>query len=991
MKLLRCIILILCCWSLYSGQTVVAQKKGLAQKGAKTANLTQFVNPLVGTAGHGHTYPGATMPFGLVQLSPDTRLEGWDGCSGYHYSDSIIYGFSHTHLSGVGVSDYGDILFTPMLGTPRWKNYAQGFSHKNESAKPGYYSVTLDSKIRAELTTTVRVGLHSYSFPAAEPRTILVDLLHRDKVLHSGLTITGDKSIEGFRYSDAWAKDQRVFFAAEFSEPFVRAALIINDSLKNGIRTAEGQNLKTVLEFKAGAKPIVVKVGISFVSIEGAKKNLREEAQSWNFEEYVKKANQTWNAELSAIIVQGGSLRQQQTFYTALYHTMIAPNIIQDVDGAYRGLDGKIHQSPKNHEQYSIFSLWDTFRAAHPLYTLIDERRTTHFINTFLNHYEQGGRLPVWELACNETDCMIGYHSVSVILDAYIKNIRGFDAEKALRAMVHSAELRHFGLEAYQQKGYIAVEDESESVSKTLEYGYDDWCIAVMAKSLGKDSLYKRFIQRAQAYKHLFDPSTGFMRARVNGGWFSPFDPREVNFHYTEGNSWHYSFFVPHDITGLWRYLGGLEKAEEKITALFQADSRTTGREQSDITGLIGQYAQGNEPSHHMAYLYNEVGKPWKTQELVRKILDSLYTPTPDGLPGNEDCGQMSAWYVLSAMGFYQLCPGLPYYSLAAPLFPQITLKGQKGKSFTITAPNVAPGVMYATGMTLNGKQYNRLTLDHNDILSGGVLTVTMASKPDTTWAKVLQRRTPAVLEEEIIPAPWITAPSRSFRETMAVEIGCLEKDVSLHYTLDGSTPGLHSPKATGSIFLNESATVKVIAVKPGKGGKLPTTSVVTEAKFSKNTKNWSITLKDQPVAQYSAGGAGALIDGLRGGNDFRTGEWMGFWGKDLEALIDLGTLTTISKVGLGCIQDIRPWIWMPTTIEFALSTNGTTFVPAGSINVSHKPDDYAVQRFTFMKDLSPQKARFVRVRAVQRGKIPVWHPGVGGDTYIFADEIIIE
>ena len=635
----------------------------ISANGQQPKDYARWVNPFIGTGGHGHTFPGAVLPFGMVQLSPDTRTDNWDGSSGYHYSDDVIYGFSHTHLSGTGIPDGCDILFMPTIGDNKIKadlssrdpnGFVSKFSHANERAQPGYYSVRLDDTgILAELTATPRVGFHRYTFPTSETGNVVIDLDWRDKVLASQLKIVDRTHVEGFRRSSSWAKDQVVYFVAEFSEPIANISSTMLPSSSTDKSQANVENLSFRLKPN---KQLLVKVAISSVSIEGARKNLAAEMPGWDFDKVRADARAAWNKELGKIEVSGGTNDQMTTFYTALYHTMIHPSLFNDVDGSYLGHDGKIHninsdgihsglkpndnpkskiQNPKS-DNYTVFSLWDTFRAAHPLYTIIDQKRTVDFINTFIRIYEQGGRLPVWELWGNETDCMIGYHAVSVIADAMAKGIKGFDYEKAFEAAKHSAELDQFGLAAYKKRGYISMEDDDASVSKTLEYAYDDWCIAKMADILLKRTLDKTraetdpeavnnfnekeadfmdFSTRARYFDNLFDSSTGFMRPKKNGGFVSPFVPNEVTFNYTEGNAWVYSFFVPHDIPRLIELEGGKEKFAAKLDELFTTTDKLTGREQPDITGLIGQYAHGNEPSHHIAYLYDYAGQPWKTQK----------------------------------------------------------------------------------------------------------------------------------------------------------------------------------------------------------------------------------------------------------------------------------------------------------------------------------------------------------------------------------------
>jgi predicted alpha-1,2-mannosidase len=531
-------------------------------------DLTQYVNPFIGTGGHGHTYPGATVPFGMVQLSPDTRLEGWDGCSGYHYSDSVILGFSHMHLSGTGVPDYCDILFMPANydlfkyeeDLYKLNSYSSPFDKKNEYAEPGFYSVILNNgNIKVELTATKRAGFHKYSFNGGGTPRVVIDLKHRYEVLESDIKIISSTEIQGYRRSKYWAKDKRVYFYAKFSKPFKNYYIFQDDKFGQKIDEASGINLKTVLEFdELSNVPLNVKVGISAVSEEGAKLNVNTEIPDWNFDGVKKQAKKDWNKELNKIQVEGGTKDQKIVFYTALYHTMVVPNLYMDVDGQFRGTDLQVHKT-EGFENYTVFSLWDTYRAYHPLMTIIDQKRTKDYINTFLKMYEYRGLLPVWELSANETYCMIGYHSVPVIVDAYIKGIRGFDEQLALKAMKHSADTSLFGLVPYRQYGFVPQDKEHESVSKTLEYGYDDWCIAQFAKDINNDD-YKNFIERAQSYKNVFDPSTGLMRAKINGGWYKPFNPFEVNSNYTEADAWQYSFYVPQDMTGFIKLHGGKDK-----------------------------------------------------------------------------------------------------------------------------------------------------------------------------------------------------------------------------------------------------------------------------------------------------------------------------------------------------------------------------------------------------------------------------------------------
>ncbi|HEX3084529.1 MAG TPA: GH92 family glycosyl hydrolase [Pyrinomonadaceae bacterium] len=965
-------------------------------------DLTRFVDPLIGTGGHGHTFPGASMPFGMVQLSPDTRLTGWDGCSGYHYSDHIIYGFSHTHLSGTGISDYGDILLMPTVNEVSLtdRGYAASFNHSNESARAGYYGVKLDNGILVELVATLRAGFHRYTYPQSNARNIVLDLAHRDRVLDSSLRVVDATHLEGFRRSSAWAKDQVVYFVAEFSQP-PRDTTIYKDDREIEGKDARGNNLKAVFRFAAKDEAaILVKVGISAVSIEGARKNLAAEIPNWDFSKVREDADIAWQKELNKIQASGGSEAQLKTFYTALYHTMLAPNLFMDVDGQYRGRDFQTHTA-RGFENYTVFSLWDTFRAAHPLYTIIDQKRTRDFINTFLAQYQQGGRLPVWELAANETDTMIGYHAVSVIADAAAKGIDGFDLKLAFEAMKHSAELNQSGLRAYTTHGYIELEDEKESVSKTLEYAYDDWCIAQVARMLGRTDDYQRYLRRAQFYQNMFDRDSGFMRPRSNGGWLAHFDPREVSFNFTEANSWQDTFFAPQDITGLISLMGGKDKFWHKLDELFATESKTTGREQADITGLIGQYAHGNEPSHHVAYLYDYIGQSWETQYWVRQIMDKFYTPQPDGLIGNEDCGQMSAWYVLSAAGFYPVTPGSPIYAIGTPLFPEIRFRLESGKEFVIKANGVSGENIYIQSATLNGRPHPIPFLTHRDLMAGGQLVFEMGPRPSFKWNWDLDASPSHISDNYFVPTPVIKTSGKTFKDRLEVSMDAaplqerytegfelsvlIGNKLEIHYTTDGSEPNRGSTLFTQPFFIDRTTTVKARAFDAAGA------SLVASGTFHKISRNWTIKLLSKYNRQYPAGGDGGLIDGVRGSSNFGDGAWQGYQGQDLIAIVDLGNTQNVSKLGAGFLQNVESWIWMPRSVDFELSTDGVNFVRVLSVNNEVSDKDFGAIVKDLVGTFSPRPARYVRVTAHTYGKIPAWHPGAGDEAFIFADEIIIE
>ncbi len=949
----------------------------VAQRSVSPAR--DLVNPFVGTGGHGHTFPGACVPNGLVQLSPDTRPEGymdWDGCGGYHYSDSLIHGFSHTHLSGTGVADLCDVLVMPMSGTASLDPmvYRSAFQHKNEEANAGYYRVWLDDEnTLAELTATAHVGFHRYTLPPEKDQFLVVDLAHRDKLISSTIRREG-MEIVGERRSSSWAKDQRLFFCMRIGRTEGPVAF--------GLELSADSTKAIIAVKRDDPSAMLVKVGISAVSIEGARANLEAEVPGWDFDAVLQQAEAAWNGKLNKIQVQGGTMEQQRVFYTALYHCYVAPYIFNDVDGNYRGMDGEVYHA--DHNVYTVFSLWDTFRALHPLMTILEPEMTSDWIKTFLLHYKDGGRLPVWELWGSETDCMIGYHSVSVIADAYIKGIRDFDADLALEAMVASAMRDDPGLNAYRAKGYISSEDAPESVSKTLEYAYDDWCIAQMAMAMKEavgagtvraaylDSIAHEFTVRSYNFQNLFDPRVGFFQARLNGGFKEPFDPFEVNFNFTEANAWQYSLAVQQGKQYLIDLFsqGKRSNLNDHLDALFNAKSTTTGREQSDITGLIGQYAHGNEPSHHMAYLYNAVGRPEQMAELVHRITTELYSDAPDGLCGNEDCGQMSAWYVLSAMGFYPISPGIPWYEMGSPLFDAVRIDLGGGKAFLLEAPRESPDQFVVQTRTDED-----LMLSHEAILAGGTLALEMTHATDHPFAP----KSTVLVGPAIRPAavPFIQAGSRTFSDSLRITIACLNDNGFSYRLNDGEEVTVAQGGA--SFLIHENTTVRA--------SNGPATAI---AHFTKFTPGMVLDLETSYANQYAAGGDQALIDGLRGGSDFRTGEWQGFEGADVLATVDLGTVKKLKRVGISVFQDEGAWIWYPEYVDVAWSMNGqqwssTVLVP----DVDRKAK--GSMKMELWTAAMSKRARYIKIMAKNAGPCPEWHPGKGGRTWIFADEILIE
>ena len=958
----------------------LSSKKAIKKKDAK---LISYVNPFIGTGGHGHTYPGATMPFGMMQLSPDTRLDGWDGCSGYHYSDDEIYGFSHTHLSGTGVSDYGDILLMPTNhivfnnGADGKKGYKSKFSHDREIAEPGYYQVHLeDTNIDVALTVSERSGMHKYIFPSSEDQVLTIDLNHRDEVLDGSIEQISDYEVIGRRQSKAWATNQHLFFYIKFSHPIT--GVLDHKVPKNRDRIAS-------YVFKnPNNEPVYVKIGISAVDEKGAQQNLEHEIGELSFDEVKNIAQQTWEKQLEKIVIEDSNEDHKINFYTAMYHSMLAPNIYQDIDGRYRGMDLKIHQT-KDFNYYTVFSLWDTYRATHPLYTILEQERTNDFINTFLAKYDEGGIMPIWDLAANYTGCMIGYHAVPVIADAYLKGIQDYDTEKALEAMQHSATRDQLGLSSYKKYGFIPVEKESESVSKTLEYAYDDWTIAQMAKSMGKEEVYKTYLERGQYYKNVYDPTSKFMRGRFRNTWFAPFDPYEVNFNYTEANSWQYSFYVPQDIQGFMKLLGGKKELEDQLDKLFIANNQTSGRQQVDITGLIGQYAHGNEPSHHMAYLYNFVNKPHKTQEKIRQILTDLYTNSPEGISGNEDCGQMSAWYIFSSLGFYPVTPASNQYIIGSPLFDKATVHLENGSSFTIVTKNNSPENKYIKSVLLNDKEYPYSYLSHHDIVDGGIMVFEMTDQPsnwatDDPFIPITE-----IKEHQIIPTPFISKGDITFKGSTQVTLASVEKDAEIFYRL-GYKGGFK--KYSGPFTIDKFINLHIYAQK----GTQKSATITTD--FYKIDPNIKIDLKTTYANQYNAGGNNALIDGILGTKDFRTGTWQGYWDEDLTAVVDLGTTKNEEgSIEVNFLEDQKSWIFLPSEVECLVSDDGKNYDSLGKYSIYNTKENDAVKIQNYKFKYPPSlKVRYIKIIAKKLGNLPKWHLGYqhDGKSWLFVDEIQI-
>lgn len=976
------------------------------------SNVIRLVNPFVGTDGHGHTTPAAIVPFGMVQPGPDTRLDGWDGCSGYHYSDDTIYGFSQTHLSGTGCLDYGDVLIAPFTeanlpeeGAMPWGErlkevYLSTFSHHHEKARPGYYSVILNrNQTQVELTANERCAYHKYTYPNSGQKGFVVDLQHRDRTIDAGM-FAADKKIAfrdgrgqvdcggaptllGWRESSSWNPDQKLFFA-----------LRCNVSIDHIDYSPDSSQAFVYLD--PSVKQAEVTIAISSVDEAGAANNLNHYG-IYDFQSALEAATLSWRDALGKIEIEGGTRSQRGTFYTALYHCMTSPYLYSDEDGRYRGMDDSIHTTAPQHPRYTVFSLWDTYRALHPLLTLIDRERTEDFVRTMLGQFEEGGELTMWELWGHETHCMIGYHAAPVILEAYRAGVldkwekecleKGEPSpiDRLIAAMIATSN-RTEAHRLYAQTGYLDAESDNESVSKTLEYAYDDWCIAEMARlaSAQRDSLndfaivhygdsstflsygdiIETYSRRSESWRNLMD-GEGYMHAKKNGGFVTPFDPREVNNHYTEANCCQYSTYVPHNVEGWIEALGGKEKAEAFLDGIFEGKSDMTGRNQSDITGLIGQYAHGNEPSHHAAYLYTYLGKPEKSQKLVNQILTTLYNTKPDGLCGNEDCGQMSAWYVLSACGLYPVCPGSGEFVTTKPLFKKAIIHRSCSDALmdhdlAIDTKSWPCGKFFVPG---NFEKQTNDQFHETSILS-------------------------STEGNNITPLPYFGDWKQRFDGTASIKILCPDREAELYYTLDGTTPNRESStRYTGPFSVEEDVTINAIAYSEKTGYSKVVTQKLTQ--FHADKKLYYLT---RPEQQYIENGEEGLIDRIYGTENYRIGGWQG-WQKDMEVKVDLLEEKIVGEVGVDCLENMKSWIFFPQAISVEYSTDGTNYSPFGEVeNTEYPPTKQREElstRATFnVKGLA--RCRYLRIKAKNYGAMPDWHVSAGEQAWLFVDEIEI-
>lgn len=929
------------------------------------AQYTTKVNPFVGTDEHGHTYPGAIAPFGMVQLSPDTRLSGWDGCSGYHYSDSVIYGFSHTHLSGTGCEDLCDILFSPEYEYKEDGICKHSFSHKNEKAFAGYYSVEFDDGIFCELTATEYAGYHRYTYPKqAKNFFIIIDMLHRDKTLDWNVEVLDDNTVVGYRNSKSWAEEQKIYFAAKFNKNIQYSHI-------------DKENGKLYLSFVLEDKVLEAKVALSSTDYIGALKNLNKEKAN-SFNEALKENQKLWNAALGTIEIEGGSLEQQRTFYTSLYHCMISPTLYSDVDGKYRGMNRKTIEGERNsnnifyakdYTRYTTFSLWDTYRTLNPLLTIINPSICKYFACTFKDMFLQMDELPMWELHSWETHCMIGAHGVSVLAEWIMKGIVKPD-ETFLQSMIETLNKKERGLQFFNNDGYISAEKEHESVSKTVEYAYNMYCVALVAKKMGKTDIYNEYIRKAQYYKNLFNPENTFIQPKENGRFLPNFDPKQVDINYTEGNGWHYTFYAPQDVNTLVEMMGGDEKFARKLDQCFFSKEKTTGRQQADVTGLIGQYAHGNEPSQHTAYLYNYVGQPYKAQKLVRQILTTLYSDKADGVCGNDDCGQMAAWYVMSSLGIYPVSPVSGEYIIGSPLFDKATIHLQNGKDFVINSKQ-GKNTPYVKALKLNNQDYAKTFITHNDIMQGGELTFFMTDKPNKDFGKAKQNRPYQKIEEKIEILPYLEYKGTG---TFTDKLSVTTKKIDENY----------KSKVLKTELINDTWKLEESFEKYDSKN-----NVLFSAQLLKIPAGRTIKLLTPYSSQYTGGGDNALIDLRQGGTNWKLGTFQGYWGENVEAVIDLGSEKEITKLGGNFAQDERAWIFMPTKVEYYVSSDGKSFTLLETVNNPIDERDETIQTHTFFTS-KKAKTRYIKMKAYNRMTNPDWHLSPGEKSWLFIDEIII-
>jgi predicted alpha-1,2-mannosidase len=993
---------------------IIAALMLMAFQACRTPEPFDYVDPMIGTGGHGHTFPGATLPFGMVQLSPSNDFKSWDWCSGYHYSDSIIKGFAHTHVSGAGLAGLGDILLMPSFGEVQIKpgteknpeeGYRSRFSHKTEKAFPGYYSVFLDDyKVNVELTCTERVGFHKYTFESEGTGNVIIDPTHHiiENVRETQVEFLSDTMLRGYKTSYGEAGNRTVYFVACFSKPFVSYGVATNDKTEESSKKATSPNSKAYVSFHVTkGEAIRVKVALSFTSYEGAMANFEKEARNRNFESVCADAQKIWKEKLNRISLEGGSDDQKKTFYSALYHSFMSPNLISDVDGNYT-VEGKKYHA--NFSQYSNFSSWDTYRALHPLLTLVEQKKTADFVNSLISrHTVSKVELPGWELLGHDNNCMIGYGTVSVIADAALKNIAGINMLDALNAakaaanntQKHSPNYDVSGMEDYIPTGFVPAEINC-SVSKTTEYNYYDWCIGLMAQRLNNSADAAYYFNRSLGYRNLFNAENNYLYPRLSSGDWRKMDLTGWNDllgSYISGNIWGYTTYVPHDVDGLINLIGGKDKFNTWLDKIFADTTTLKGQAHVDISGFIGKYGHGDEPSHHLPYLYAYSGQPWKTQKLVKQVLTDFYHPLPDGLINNEDLGQMSAWYIFSSLGFYPVCPGDLKYIIGSPLFSAATLNLENGKSFSVKANGVSARNIYIQSAKLNGKPYDKAFITHDEIMAGGELMLEMGDTPNTSWGTqpanlpVSKTSVSALAQETLVLMPFEDKNTVVFDGQRQIDLKCNTQNALIRYTLDGREPDEKSTLFTKTISISKTTLLKARAFAGSKASKLFVRQYYkgTDRKVSPFT--FALSSK---VDQFGKQNGEMLFDGLTGTSFFNDGKYTGVRGNNLELIIDLGTKKQISEVSLGYLISSHNWIFPPKYITVLGSDDNQNFKLLGQFVPAEMtaPEAFAYVERSVIK-LSSANCRYLKLVAETLPTIPTWHRGTGNLPFMLFDEII--
>ncbi|SHJ77261.1 alpha-1,2-mannosidase, putative [Arenibacter nanhaiticus] len=976
--------------------------------------LTQYVDPMIGTDAHGHTFPGATTPYGMVQLSPSNDFKDWDWCSGYHYSDTIIKGFAHNHISGAGLSGLGDILIMPTMGKNTTyagsdaevdTSYRSRFTHKSEKAYAGYYGVSLeDYKIDVALTATTRSGFHKYTFNQEGVTDIVIDPTHAlmEKAMETSISKVSDTEVLGYKKVNMGGDKFRfMYFSAKFSKPFKKFSITNNDIVVNetSLTAAKAKALVSFTVEKGEELEIVVT--LSPTGYDGVEKNYLAEAKGKTFDTALDEAVSTWNQELNKIqLDEVVSDTKKRTFYTAMYHAFIGPNIISDVDGQYVVEGKKLHSK---HVQYSNFSTWDTYRALNPLLTIISQERTAAIVNSMVSRdTEANVGQPVWELFGFDNSCMIGYTTASVIGDAVLKDIPGIDHEQAYASMrgaafdltKHSAVYDVSGLEDYINYGYVTSETGS-SVSKTTEYNYHDFVISEVAKKLGKDADAQLFKRRSIGYRNLFDPSSGYLLPKYSNGDVNLMDLSiwdELVTNYVSGNIWAYSAYTPQDMEGAIRLHGGKEKYAAWLDGVFTDTTQLGGVQHVDISGFIGKYGHGDEPGHHMPYLYNFVGQPWKTQKYVHEVISTMYSDRPDGMVNNEDLGQMSAWYIFSTLGFYPLSPSSLQYQLGAPYFEKASIHLENGNSFVVSAENLSEENIYVQSVLLNGKTYDKNFIYHKDIIKGGSIVFTMGPKPNKKWGASDESTAVGKLNESTVKipviaalAPFDTNERAFFADKHLVKLKSNESDASIYYTLDGSTPTQKSSLYIAPITVTSDAVLKAIAVKEGLNPSKVYEKPLVKSVFPSLKKGYPKVDMVNPDTAYGKGDGSTLFDEVFGSSSYGDGKWTGIKG-NIELYLNLGEKVALNGISLGVLTDVGSWIFPAKTISVygGNSKDNLTLIAQKEILYTEDLPKEVVRHTLALKG----SYRWLRIKITPFGNAPEWHGASGQKVWLFIDEI---